>query len=125
MSLQFRVDPAKKALVRVTETEVTAEELEVELQAEMDRLQNILNEKNQELLVKEAEHKTAEENLRLALNAVDEAETDVAFSKSAREELAGAIALQQELVAQSTETDVEAADGSVSVPVHSAIEAEV
>lgn len=69
-SLEFRVDPSTKSLVKVTEAATTADELRVELQAAADAAQNRLNAANEGKVIADAA-------LVAATGAVDAAEAEV------------------------------------------------
>lgn len=80
MSVEFRVDPKTKSLVKVTEATTTEDELRAELQAAADQAQNRLNSANEAKVMADADLKAAEEQLELAETEVAEATDEVQFS---------------------------------------------
>ncbi len=105
MAVDFRVDPATKQLVRVTESPVSEDELRVELQAEADAAQNRLNAAKEDVDQKEAAHAAAEEAVVQARVALEAAEEEVAFSTDRMRELDETLRLRDELVGATPETE--------------------
>ena len=123
MALQFRVDPATKSLVRVTEASVSEDELRQELQAVADAAQNRLNAANEALTQADAAVKEAGERYDAAVVEQAAAQDEVNFSSQQLAELTDAAQVLAELATATPESenagDAEAtADGSQPVPVN-------
>ncbi len=115
-SLEFRVDPSTKSLVKVTESTTTEDELRAELQAAADSAQNRLN-------VATDAKAQADANLTAAAEAVDAAEAEfaaaneeVSFSAGRVGELDEAVRVLHELAESSPEEEA-SGDESEAVPV--------
>lgn len=115
MSVEFRVDPATKSLVKVTEATTTEDELRAELQAAADQAQNRLNAANEAKVTADANLKAAEEQLEVAETEVAEATDEVQFSADKLGDLDEAVRLLAEVAG--AEPEEEDAGDSQEVPV--------
>lgn len=109
MSLQFKVDPETKKLVKVTEAEATEAELRAEIQVDADNAQNRLNEATAHLTETETQLEALQAALEAAQLEKEAAEEEVEFQSHRTEELDAAVQLVNELAQSSSE---EAAAGS-------------
>jgi hypothetical protein len=124
MSLQFRVDPATKSIVKVTEAPTTEDELRTELQAAADAAQNRLNLANESLTQADAAVKEAGERYDAAVIEQAAAQDEVNFSSQQLGELADAAAVLADLAQSTPESENvgDSASEAVSVPVTVAAE---
>lgn len=103
--VDFRLDPAKKAFVRVSETETTADDLRLELQAAADEAQNRLNAatSNKE---QTAANVVAAQDADVAADAeVTAAENGVKSSSTQLSDLDAAVAVLAELAGATPEAE--------------------
>lgn len=123
MSLEFRVDPATKSLVKVTEATTTPDELRSELQAEADAAQNRLNAANANKEQTAANLVSATEADEAADAELEAANEEVSFSTARLSELDSAVSLLAELAGATPEGENagSAEPGQeVNVPTHTA-----
>lgn len=124
MALQFRVDPATKSLVRVTESSVSEDELRAELQAAADAAQNRLNSANEALNQADVAVKEAGERYDAAVAEQAAAQDEVNFSSEQLAELTNAAQVLADLATatpegeNAKESEPATDDGSQPVPVN-------
>lgn len=96
-SLEFRVDPASKSLVKVTESATTEDELRAELQAAADAAQNRLNGAQDAKAQADAALVSAQEAVQAADAEVVAAQEAVSFSSDKLGKLSEMVAILQGL----------------------------